>query len=99
MCGCGNKGMTTFEYIMDKREKEEEIREKIRELEERIRYEEEKLSKQSVPSARSVGPEPRYNYKSLSEPKTKGSTGGEYFIDETSKGSLLNHRQKRLGFE
>ena len=84
---------------MDKREKEEEIREKIRELEERIRYEEEKLSKQSVPSARSVGPEPRYNYKSFSEPKTKGSTGGEYFIDETSKGSLLNHRQKRLGFE
>ena len=38
------KGVTTFEYIMQKREKAEELQDRIKEIEEQIRREEEKIS-------------------------------------------------------
>jgi flagellar biosynthesis component FlhA len=83
------KGLTTFEYIMEKREKAENIKQKIRDIEEEIRVEEEKLSKRgsvqlSINTTEQIFKRSdRFNY----DQKTKGSVAE--IVDENSKGSLL----------
>lgn len=82
--------MSTFDYIMSKREKQQEIKEKLKELEEALKREEEKFNRHNNLSwSKSSSDPPRLDTQRLQEEHcTKGSTKGEMY-DETSKGSLL----------
>lgn len=88
--------MTTFEYIMSKREKVKEIEDKIKELEEQIRNEEEKISKDSLPSCRSNDKTRDAKFKLNNEQRTKSSLD---YPNETSKGSLLPNGAKSMKHE
>jgi hypothetical protein len=78
--------MSTFDYIMSKREKAENLKDQIKSLEERIKNEE---AKQSSPSIAHSSPRNSNNRtKVTQEYFTKGSNRGEQTV-ETSKESLL----------
>ena len=91
--------MTTFEYIMNKREKAIEIEERIKDLEEQIRIEEEKISRDNLPTSRSQDKPREMRNMMNNEQRTKSSCD---YPNETSKGSLLpngikSHRQELEG--
>ena len=83
------KKLSTFEYIMQKRERDEELKLKIQQIEDEIQLEEAKLDNaNSVQlSVNSTEQNMRKTDRHLDDQKTKGSTldVGE----ENSKGSLL----------
>lgn len=83
--------MTTFEYIMNKREKVKEIEDKIKELEEQIKREEEKISKDSLPSWRSNDKTRDAKIKPHNDQRTKSCWD---YPNETSKASLLRQWAK-----
>lgn len=90
MHGCTNKGMSTFDYIMSKRERKKHLQTKIQSIDERIRQEEEKIAQIREISNRS--PVFASMHKKEHEQRTKSSTGERFVNEEDSKGSLLERK-------
>jgi hypothetical protein len=62
------KGMSTFDYIMSKREKEQEIKQKLKELEEALKREEEKYNRHnSLSCSKSSTDRPQIEIKKMQE--------------------------------
>lgn len=86
--------LSTFEYIMDKREKEaKKVENKIKNLEVGIQMEEEKCSNEHLDSERSHKESTREKKRTPFDQKTKGSM--LEYNDETSKGSLFANKQRK----
>ncbi|CAI2386803.1 unnamed protein product [Moneuplotes crassus] len=88
------KGLSTYDYIIQKREKlQEEYNRKIKELQLRISNEEQKESKDDIHSGRSDFPVGMAKKDSIGDHKNKSTI--LQFNDDASKGSLMVNKHKR----
>jgi len=87
------KGLSTYEYIVEKRERQQQMKEKMNEVRLHLGSEEQKESKDHLNSSRSEDPHEKEFKKNQSDTKTKGSI--LEFNDEVSKGSLLVSKNRQ----